>query len=196
VTEPHDDQPSFEPPDPAQTPGTEPPPHAPPPPYGGPHAQPPPYGGQPPYGGPPPYGGSYGGPPPYGPYGQPPPYGPPPGSGITSPDDTTWALLGYVGQFVVGFIAPLVVYLARKDQSPFVRYHGAQALNLALTGLIVTVSGIVLGLVTLGFGLIVTIPLIIAMGITHAVYMIIAAVRVGRHELYQIPTWLCWPIVR
>jgi uncharacterized protein len=105
-------------------------------------------------------------------------------------------LLAYLGQFVVGFIAPLVVYLARKDQSPFVRFHGAQALNLALTGLIVFVGGIVLGLVTLGFGLIIAIPVIFALGITHVVYMIVAAIRVGRHELYPIPAWLCWPIVR
>jgi uncharacterized protein len=186
VTEPPDDQPSFEPPDQAHQP---PPPD--PGPYGTPPNQPPPYG--PPYGAPPnqppPYGQPYGGP--TAPYGPPEQY-----AGITSPDDTTWALLAYLGQFAVGFIAPLVVYLARKDQSPFVRFHGAQALNLALTGLIVFFGGIALGIVTLGFGLIITIPVIIALAITHFVYMIIASVRVGRRELYRIPTWLCWPMVR
>jgi hypothetical protein len=129
---------------------------------------------------------------PYG-YGPPPPY-PPHGAGAT--DETTWALLAYLGQLAAGFIAPLVVYLARKDQSPFVRFHGAQALNFALTYYIVFIGSIILGVATLGIGLILAVPVLLAFGIAHLVFLIIAAVRAGRHELYQIPRWLCWPMVR
>jgi len=174
--------------------GWHPPSHPPgPPPSGA------PYGSAPPP--PPGPGGYYGGPPPppYGPYG---PYGPqhPYGPGITGSDDTTWALLGYLGQFLIGFIAPLIVYLARKDQSPFVRFHGAQALNLALSYLIVFFGAIVIaiagGAARMPAVAIVAILLMFVFAIVHLVFLIIGAVKAGRYEMYRIPTWLCWRMVR
>jgi uncharacterized Tic20 family protein len=159
-----------------------------PPPQPGPFALPPPAWGY----GPPPPPGPYGGPPVHLPYGPPAPYG----AGITAADDTTWALFGYLGVFVIGIIAPLVVYFSRKDRSPFVRFHGAQALNLALTQLIVVVAGILISVVTLGLGLIVAIPAFVVFGITHLIYVILAAVRAGRGEPYRIPAWLCWRMIR
>lgn len=167
-------------------------------PYGPPQTHPMGHGGPPPpapgpYGAPPPPQGPYGGPPaPYA-YGPPVPYS---AEGITSHDDPTWALMAYIGQFIGGFIAPLVVYLARKEQSPFVRYHGAQALNLALTSLIITFGGIIVGFVTLGIGFIVIVPVMLVFGIAHLIYLILAGIRAGRRELYEIPKWLCWPMVR
>lgn len=187
--------------------GWHPPSHpASPPPSGWPYgsAPPPPpgpggyYGGPPPgYGGPPPGGfGAGPPPPPYGPYGPPHPYGP----GITGSDDTTWALLGYLGQFLIGFLAPLIVYLARKDQSPFVRFHGAQALNLALTYLIVFFGAIAVaiagGAARMPAVAIVAILLMFAFAVVHLVFLIIGAVKTGRYEMYRIPTWLCWRMVR
>lgn len=139
------------------------------------------------HGGAGPYGGRYGGG--YGPQAY-------PGQGNSAGDDRTWAVLAYLGQFVCGFIAPLIAYLVQRDRSPFVRFHGAQALNLALTQLIVTFAAVFIGLLTLGFGLILTLPVLLALGITHLVYLILAAVRAGRGEAFAIPAWLCWPMVR
>jgi uncharacterized Tic20 family protein len=220
------DRPGFEPPDPGPYdmapggpwPGPYAHPHgAPPggPPHDGAPHQPPPYGGPqtPPgtYGQPPAYGPPYGGPPrplPYGgppnppgpPYGGPPVpygYGPPyPAPGITAADDTTWAILAYVGQFAIGFVAPLIVYLSRKDRSPFVRHHGAQALNLALTSLILTFGSILLIVVTFGFGAILVLPALLVYGVAHLIYLILAAVRAGKAQPYVIPKWLCWPMVK
>lgn len=169
-------------------------------PYGGPPPPPPgyPHGGPPPghpYGGPPP-GQPYGGPP-YGPGPYPPPYGQ---QGITAADDTTWALAAYLGQFAVGFVAPLVVYLARKDQSPFTRFHGAQALNAALTYLAAIFCGFALTLITVvahtPVGLAIVIPVVVTFVVAHFVYLVIGAVKAGRREMYRIPAWLCWRIIR
>ncbi|MEV5751902.1 DUF4870 domain-containing protein [Actinoallomurus sp. NPDC052308] len=157
----------------------------------GPDAQP--YGGPPgpsPYGAPPHRPGPpYPGPPvPYG-------YGPP-RQGFAAVDENTWALLAYIGQFAVGFVAPLVVYLARKDGSPYLRFHGAQALNLAVTSFLVILAGFVVSLATLGIGAIVAIPAMLAYGVAHVVFLVIAALRANKGEPYVIPKWLCWPIVR
>jgi uncharacterized Tic20 family protein len=193
MTEPDDREPSPEQPrDEASTPLT--PPGQPP--YGGPPPPGYPYGGPPPgpqYGGPP-----YQGPPPqYGPGPYPPPYGQ---QGITGPDDPTWALAAYVGQLIIGFVAPLIVFLVRKDQSPFVRFHGAQALNAALSYLAVAVGGIAVLFVSAAAnapaGLIIAFPVLFIFAIVHFVYLIIAAVKAGRREMYRLPAWICWRMIK
>jgi uncharacterized protein len=175
-------EPGHLPHDPAY--GATPPPY-PPPPYGAPQ---PPYGTTTPYGAPAPYGTQQ-------PYGAPVPYGHPQ-AGVSGNDDTTWAMLGYLGQFVVGFLAPLVVYMSRKDQSPFCRFHGAQGLNIAITNHIVFAVGIVFSIVTLGIGLIIALPLMLVYGITGLVYLIMAAVKANQGEMYVIPKWLAWRFVK
>ncbi len=121
--------------------------------------------------------------------------------GITAHDDVTWALMGYLGQFAIGFIAPLVVYLARKDRSPFVRFHGAQALNLTLTytiGTFATLLFVVIG-GTSGLGayvLVFGVPLFLAFAVVHVVFLIIASIRANRREAYRIPAIACWPMIR
>lgn len=115
---------------------------------------------------------------------------------ITSEDDTTWALVGYLGVFAFWFVAPLVVFSARRNRSPFVRFHSVQALNLGLTGPIVFVGGLVLSVVTSGLGLILAIPVVIALVVAQAAYLVVAAVQVGRREPFRIPAWLCWRMVR
>ncbi|MBT8226513.1 MAG: DUF4870 domain-containing protein [Dactylosporangium sp.] len=62
-----------------------------------------------------------------------PPY--PPGgtpAGYASNDEKTWALIAHFGGAVVGFLAPLVVFLAKGPQSPTVRAHAVAALNFQI----------------------------------------------------------------
>ena len=183
MTQPDDRDPSW------ASPG-QPPHDAPPPPHGAP-PPPPPYGGQQP---PPPYGGQQ--PPP--PYGQQGPHAPL--YGQQQGEDTTWALAAYLGQFAVGFIAPLVVYLARKDDSPFTRFHGAQALNAALTYIIAFIAAFALIIISVAakapVGMIIAIPLLLIVAVAHLVYLIIAAVKAGKREMYRLPAWICWRMVK
>ena len=200
MTEPDDraggpppEQPYGGPP-PGWSPPGSPPPGSPPPggppPGGPPPGSPPPGGPPPPHGGPPPPHG-YG----YGPYA--PPYGQ---QGTTVADDTAWALAAYLGQLAVGFVAPLVVYLARRDDSPFTRFHGAQALNASLSYMIAFFAAFTLGLASVAFrtpeGLFVLIPLVLIFAIMHFVYLIVGAVKAGRREMYRLPAWICWRMVR
>jgi uncharacterized protein len=187
------------------------------------------YGAQPQYGqGQPQYGQPQYGQPQYGQpqYGAQPQYGqqyaPPPGPGYPQPgypaipgapgprapgyygpqppsDDRTWAMLGYLLTFVGGFIAPLIVYLVKKDQSPFVRYHATQALNLALTSAIYGIGLFVLAVIAAaashGLSLLLAL-LYFPLGITFSVFLILAAVAANRFELYRVPRWACLPLVR
>jgi uncharacterized protein len=216
-------RPSYGPPQPGPAPYGSQPQYGPPP--GQPqYGQAP---GQPQYG-PPQYGGQaqYGGQPRYGqaPYGN--QYAPPPGPayqqagyqqagyqgvpGVRGPaaagyygqpspsDDRTWAMLAYLLSFVGGVIAPLIVYLVKKDQSPFVRYHAAQAINLMITSAIYSTALLVLavlaGAISHGLGLLLLL-LYFPLGIAVVVFLIMAAVAANRFEQYQVPSWACLPMV-
>jgi uncharacterized Tic20 family protein len=129
-----------------------------------------------------------------------PPASAPAGYGPRGPaDDHLWSLLAYLLAFVAAIIAPLVIYLVKRDESGYVRYHAAQALNLGLTGLIYGFGGAILGIVlaiaTKGLALFVVIPLFIAYGIAHLVFLILAAIAAYRGELYRVPAIICLPMV-
>ncbi|GAA2576071.1 DUF4870 domain-containing protein [Actinomadura fulvescens] len=130
-------------------------------------------------------------------YGQAPGYGQPYGYGgqvqpygtLTS-DDKTWGLLCHLGQFLLGFIAPLLVFLIKKDESPFLRHHGAQGLNFAITQFVYLIINLVLCLILIGF------LLLIAQAIAQIVFLIMAAIAANRGEYYRFPTFLAWPMIK
>ncbi|MDX6743487.1 DUF4870 domain-containing protein [Actinocorallia sp. A-T 12471] len=128
------------------------------------------------------------------PYGQPPlpPQGFPPYPQGPTSEDTTWSLLGYLGQFLFGVFAPLVVFLMYKDRSPFVRWHAAQSLNLGIAAIGYSLILIPVTIVTLGLGALLYIPL----GIAEIIYLILAAVGASRGEWYRFPAVVAWPLVR
>ncbi|HEX5290278.1 MAG TPA: DUF4870 domain-containing protein [Streptosporangiaceae bacterium] len=172
--------------------------------YGPPQYGPPPQYGQQQYGHQAPYGSPYAPPPgsSYPPPGYQPvpgaPAGWPPQPGVPVSDDRTWVMLGYLLTIVGGFISPLVVYLVKKDQSPFVRHHAAQGLNLALTWAMYSIGLFVLAAVVAavshGLGLLLFL-LYFPLGITFFVFLIVAAVAANRFELYRVPAWACLPLV-
>lgn len=188
MSQPADDSSSFAPPSADQQP----------PPYGAPYGQPPgappsPYG----YGAPP---SGHGAPPPQGQWG----YGPPgnPGQPRTQPagDDTMWALFVYLGTLLLGFLAPLIIYFIKRNESGFVRFHAAQALNYAITQfcilLLVMVPTIVLAIALEEPAiLIILAPLVLFEVISQYVYLILGAIRSARGEWYRLPTWICWRMI-
>ena len=82
----------------------------------------------------------------------------------------------HLSVFVASFIGPLVVYLIKKDESPFLRAHAAAALNLQIALFI----GVIIGLVTLLF--IVGFFILLALIVVGLVYPIMGAVAAGRGD--------------
>jgi uncharacterized protein len=114
-------------------------------------------------------------------------------------DDTMWAMLAYLSTLLLSFVGPLIIYFTKRDESPFVRHHGAQALNMMITGAIygigLLVLAIVAGAVTHGFGFFLFFVVWFVFGVVELVYVIIAAIAANRGELYQTPGWLCLRLV-
>jgi len=115
-------------------------------------------------------------------------------------DDQTWAMLSYILALVVSIIGPLVMYLVKMNESRYVRFHAAQALNIGITGFIesiaILVVGILLAVATHGFGILLMVLAFLALGIAHLVYLIPAAVRAYRGQLFRVPTIICFRMVR
>ena len=129
--------------------------------------------------------GQYGGYDQYGQYGRPvnhgyqaPPgtYGPRPGS-----DDTTMAMLAHLLGLLTSFVGPLVLYLTKKDESPYVRDQAAEALNFQLTVLIAYFVCMILAFVLIGF------LLMFLLWIGSIIVAVIAAVAADRGENHRYP---------
>lgn len=107
----------------------------------------------------------------------------------------TWAMLAHIIAAVasvmsagtIAFVAPLVIWLMYKDRSALVGYHGKQNLNLQITSLVFGVGAFVLGLVTLGIGLIITLPLWGLYVLYALIISIVAGVKAYNGEYYNIP---------
>ncbi|MGI5416067.1 DUF4870 domain-containing protein [Actinomadura luteofluorescens] len=186
-----------------QPPPDQPPPPHQPPPYHGAYGQPP---GQPP--GPPPPGQPPGPPPPgqpgAGPYDPRYGYGPPGvpyGPGAHPGEETTWAIFAYVGNVLIGFLPPLVIYLVKKNTSPFTRFHAAQSMNYQLTMLIHLVA---VAAVCVPPAILLDAPAFLALFalpylellIGGWVFLILGAVKAGKGQYYRFPTFFCFRMIR
>jgi len=119
----------------------------------------------------------------YGPGGQPgTPFGPSPSgpSGLpgANGDDRLWSVLSHLSIFVFGVFGPLIVWLVRKDDSPFVSDHAKEALNFQLS---VLIANLVLACTC------VLIPLAFVVSIAAWVYAILAAVEANNGRIYRYP---------
>jgi uncharacterized Tic20 family protein len=134
------------------------------------YGSPPPYQGQHPYQGQPQQGPAYG---PGAPY-QPQPLSP--------SDERMWSVFAQLGPIIVGFIAPLIIWLALRDRSRFVDQEAKESLNFQITIVIGALAIGVISVITLGIGAILYVAFIVAI-----VFMILAAVANGKGEPYRYP---------
>ena len=131
-------------------------------------------------------------PPPAGAVPPPPVYAPAPHpSGIPS-EYRTWGMLTHLSTFAgsfVGFpfLGPLVMWLIKKDEHPFVDHHGKEALNFNLSLLLYLVVGGLLSVLTLGIGLIVFLPGLLVGLVVWVVFSIQAAIKANNGEGYRYP---------
>ena len=100
-----------------------------------------------------------------------------------------WSILSHLSGFIgVGFILPLVVYFAMRQESDYVACNARSALNFHLSLLVYCICCIPLIFVLIG------IPLLIILGLCSLVLSIIAAVKASEGECYHYP--LCIPFFR
>jgi uncharacterized Tic20 family protein len=96
----------------------------------------------------------------------------------TTSDERTLAMLSHILTIVAPFLAPLIIYLIKKNESRFVEYHAKESLNFQITLVIVCV---ILFITVIG------ILLLWVVGIISLVLVIVAGIRANDNKLYRYP---------
>lgn len=96
-------------------------------------------------------------------------------------DEKTMALLAHVLPVVAGFMGPLIIYLVKKDESPFIRKHAAEALNFQISATIYALVSIPLIFIVIG------IFTLMAIGVMAIVFAIIGAVKANEGGFFKYP---------
>lgn len=89
-------------------------------------------------------------------------------------EEKTLALVAHLGAVLTGFLAPLVVYLIKKDESKYVGFQALQALYFSLACFAI---------------LMVTIPLLIGFFLwpVPVIFHIVAGVKIAGGAHYEYP---------
>lgn len=98
-----------------------------------------------------------------------------------SADDKTMAILAHILTLVGGFIAPLIIYLIKKDSSPFATAHAKESLNFQITMFIAFIISFVLWVILIG------ILITWILGIAMLVLVIIATIKASEGKMYRYP---------
>jgi uncharacterized Tic20 family protein len=96
-------------------------------------------------------------------------------------EEKLWAIGAHLGPLVLGFLAPLIVWLVFRDRSAFLDRTGKEALNMQLSYLVYFfVAGLTVFLL-IGLALL---PLV---GLAWLALMIVATVKVASFEDFRYP---------
>lgn len=123
---------------------------------------------------------------------------PPPPLSAPTAEERQWAMFAHLsallGGLVTGwiggwgwFLGPLIIWLMKKDSMPFVNDQAKEALNFNITVAIIFVILTILGIVTLGVGFLIALPLMIIIGIAALVFIIMAAIKANEGVAYRYP---------
>ncbi|MFB0565446.1 MAG: DUF4870 domain-containing protein [Candidatus Aminicenantaceae bacterium] len=101
--------------------------------------------------------------------------------------ERTWGMLAHIAAlagFIVPFgniIGPLVIWLIKKDESPFVDDQGKESLNFQISITIYCIVAALLIIIVLG------IFILIGLAILDIVLIIVAAVKANNGEKFRYP---------
>jgi len=118
---------------------------------------------------------------------------PTPPVGVTAPTVSstnvrTWnilchasALLGVFLHFPGHLLGPLIVWLAKRDDSPEIDAHGKESVNFQISMLIYNGIAVVFCLVLVGFAF------LAVLWVLNAVFVIVASIQASDGKLYRYP---------
>ncbi len=92
---------------------------------------------------------------------------------------------------LAGLIGPLILWLVKREGSPFIDHNGKEAVNFQISFLIyylfLVLGGAALTILTKGTGLVVVVPLAIALPIVALVLEILCCVKANRGQWPRYP---------
>jgi uncharacterized protein len=106
----------------------------------------------------------------------------------TSGSVRTWCVLAHASA-LVGFlvpvaghiVGPLIVWLAKRQDSPEIDAHGKESMNFQISMLIWNAISAILIIVVIG------IPLLILLHFLNIIFVIVASIQASEGKLYRYP---------
>ena len=106
----------------------------------------------------------------------------------TAKEARTWcvlahasALLGFVVPYAFHILGPLIIWLAKRGDSPEIDAHGKESLNFQISMLIYNFVAALLCLVLIGF------LLLVVLHFLNLVLVIVASIQASEGKLYRYP---------
>jgi uncharacterized protein len=107
---------------------------------------------------------------------------------VYSKDERLWAtlchlsaLIGFVLPIVGNIAGPLVFWILKKDEMPFVDINGKEAINFQISMSIYALCAVVLVLVLIG------IPLLFMIALSEITFVIMASVKTSEGTPFRYP---------
>jgi len=91
------------------------------------------------------------------------------------------ALIGFIGIPFGHLLGPMVVWLVKKNDDPFIDEQGKESLNFQIS---MTIYGIIAAFLVL---ILIGIPLLIALAVADVILVVIASVKTSNGEPYRYP---------
>ena len=91
------------------------------------------------------------------------------------------ALLGVFFHFPGHLLGPLIVWLAKREDSPEIDAHGKESLNFQISMLIYNAIAVVFCLILIGFAF------LAVLWVLNAVFVIVASIRASEGKFYRYP---------
>ena len=122
----------------------------------------------------------------------PPPHDEAPSVGAPTAEERQWAMFAHLSALIGGlltghwlgigcFLAPLIIWLVKKDTMPFVADQAKEALNFNIT---VAIAGLICGLLMF---VLIGLVLLPVLGIAWLVMIIMAAIKANEGVAYRYP---------
>lgn len=120
-------------------------------------------------------------------------------TGLPSAEERQWAMFAHLSALLGGlitagwagsigcFLGPLVIWLVKKETMPFVDDQAKEALNFNITLAIIFFVLFALGLLTLGVGFLIVLPVMFLVGVAALVFIVIAAIKSNEGVAYRYP---------
>jgi uncharacterized Tic20 family protein len=98
-------------------------------------------------------------------------------------DERILAILSHILAIVpgIGILGPLVIYLSKKDESPFVAANARESLNFQITIILGYIVWFILIVVLIGFFM------LAVWGILNTVLVIVATIKASEEKVYRYP---------
>jgi uncharacterized protein len=91
------------------------------------------------------------------------------------------ALVGFLVPVAGHVVGPLIIWLAKRQDSPEIDAHGKESLNFQISMLIWNAIAAILIIVLIG------IPILILLHILNIIFVIVASIQASEGKLYRYP---------